>query len=157
MKMAKASLEDIEMTLELCLSLECLEKGYLPAALAGEDEESPIWYDEDEDGDRVVQHLLAILRKGSAFRVAFGMAVLLDPRNEVVDPDSDCLEMHPRFAAAMEDAERYRYLRGDEGPTSTRWPRWDVRHWNGVWNTVHGEEMDAAVDAAMTPQGESRI
>lgn len=45
MKMAKASREDIEMTLELCRSLEDLGKGYLPAALAGEDEESLIWYD----------------------------------------------------------------------------------------------------------------
>lgn len=110
MKMAKASQEDIEMTLELCRSLEDLEKGYLPAALSGEDEELPIWYDEEEDSDRVVQHLLAIFRKGSAFRVAFGMAVMLDPRNEVVDPDADCLELHPKFDAAMKDTELLEWL-----------------------------------------------
>ena len=34
------------------------------------DEELPIWYDEDEDGDRVVQHLLAILREGIGVWVA---------------------------------------------------------------------------------------
>ena len=30
---------------------------------------------------------------------------MLDPRNEVVDPDADCLEMHPKFDAAAKDAE----------------------------------------------------
>lgn len=138
MKMAKASEEDIEMTLELCRSLEDLEKGYLPAALSG-DEELPIWYDEDEDGDRVVQHLLAILRKGSVFRVAFGMAVMLDPRNEVVDPDADCLEMHPKFDAAAKDAERYRLLR--------RGQHWSVI--DGIGDTLRADDLDAAIDAVM--------
>jgi hypothetical protein len=47
------------------------------------------------------------------------------------------------------DAERYRWLRGDGGPTSVRWPRWMVQHWTGHWNPVQGNEMDAAIDAAM--------
>lgn len=47
------------------------------------------------------------------------------------------------------DAERYRWLRGDAGPHSSRWPRWNVQHWNGVWNPVSGADMDAAIDAAM--------
>lgn len=153
MKMAKASQEDIEMTFELCRSLEDLQKGYLPEAFSG-GEESLVWYDEDEDAVRVVHHLLSILRKGSLFRVAFGMAVLLDPRNEVVDPESDCLEIHPKFDAALKDASRYRWLRGDKGPSSARWPRWDIKHWNGVWNPVQGAEMDDAVDAAIASDGD---
>jgi hypothetical protein len=27
----------------------------------------------------------------------WGMTVLLDPRNEIVDPDADTLEIHPKF------------------------------------------------------------
>ena len=50
--MAKASEEDKNRDdAELAGHLKTLEKGYLPAALSG-DEELPIWYDEDEDGDR---------------------------------------------------------------------------------------------------------
>ena len=78
-------------------------------ALSG-DEELPIQYDEDEDGDRVVQHL-----GDSADRISVlgcpAWPVMLDPRNEVVDPDADRLEMHPKFDAAAKDAERYRLLR----------------------------------------------
>lgn len=139
MKMAKASEEDIGMTLELLRSLEDLEKGYLPSGLSG-DEELPARYYEEEDGDHVVQHLLSILRKGSAFRVAFGMAVMLDPRNEVVDPDADCLEMHPKFADAMNDAERYRLLR--------RGQHWSVI--DEIGDTLRSDDLDAAIDAKLT-------
>lgn len=51
--------------------------------------------------------------------------------------------------AMRKDAERYRWLRGDCGPASVRWPRWKVEHWTGQWNPVQGQGMDAAIDAAM--------
>ena len=47
------------------------------------------------------------------------------------------------------DAARYRFLRGNGGAASIRWPRWQVQHWTGFWNPVQGHEMDSAVDAAM--------
>jgi len=50
-----------------------------------------------------------------------------------------------------EDAERYRWLRGgsDIPPHSTRWARWEVRHWNGRhWLTLYAEQADDAIDAA---------
>ena len=47
------------------------------------------------------------------------------------------------------DAGRYRWLRGDGGPASIRWPRWEVKHWSGVWNPVQKQDMDEAIDTAM--------
>ena len=47
------------------------------------------------------------------------------------------------------DANRYRWLRGDGGAHSVRWPRWTIQHWTGFWNPVQAEEMDAAVDRSM--------
>ncbi len=50
------------------------------------------------------------------------------------------------------DAERYRWLRGgpEVPPHSTRWPRWEVRYWDGrYWQTLFAEQLDAATDAAM--------
>ena len=50
------------------------------------------------------------------------------------------------------DAERYRWLRGgpEVPPHSTRWPRWEVRYWDGrYWQTLFAEHLDAAIDAAM--------
>ena len=54
------------------------------------------------------------------------------------------------------DADRYRFLRGDSGPTSKRWPLWQVQYWTGFWNPVQGKEMDAAIDAAMGGEGAGR-
>jgi hypothetical protein len=47
------------------------------------------------------------------------------------------------------DAARYRFLRGDGGQTSVRWPRWEVRHFEGSWTPMHGQAMDTAIDAAI--------
>lgn len=47
------------------------------------------------------------------------------------------------------DARRYSFLRGNGGPGTVRWPLWEVKHWTGVWNSVHGKEMDEAIDEAI--------
>lgn len=62
-------------------------------------------------------------------------------------------ELEAALAEAQKDAARYRgFLRG--GPNvpshSTRWPRWEVRYWDGRhWNTMFADQLDAAIDAAM--------
>ncbi len=53
------------------------------------------------------------------------------------------------LALLRADAARYRWLRGDGGPASVRWQRWNIQHWTGFWNPVQWAEMDAAVDATM--------
>lgn len=55
------------------------------------------------------------------------------------------------------DAERYRWLRGgpDVPSYSSRWPRWEVRYWDGrYWQTMFAEDLDATIDAAMKEQEE---
>ncbi len=54
------------------------------------------------------------------------------------------------------DANRYRWLRGgpEVPPHSTRWPRWEVRYWDGrYWQTLFAEQLDSAIDAAMKEDG----
>jgi len=58
-------------------------------------------------------------------------------------------QRHREEAANRRDAERYRWLRGDGGDTSVRWPRWRVEHWKWGWEPLQGAGMDAAIDAAM--------
>lgn len=60
--------------------------------------------------------------------------------------------MHPTMKDA-EDAARYRWLRG--GPEipqhSTRWPRWEVRYWDGRhWQTLFADQLDSAIDTAIS-------
>lgn len=57
------------------------------------------------------------------------------------------------YEAMKQDARRYRdWLRGGANipPESTRWARWEVRHWDGrYWNTLFAEALDTSIDAAM--------
>lgn len=51
-----------------------------------------------------------------------------------------------------EDAERYRWLRGDSCPDrSVRWTQWEVRRWRAPYWTgdLRGSNLDAAIDAAL--------
>lgn len=103
MKMAKASQADIDMALTLSTFLDSIDKGYVPDA-ASIDSEKIEWLNEDdgEQCSRIVRELKTIIGHGSFFRVAFGLAVLLDPANELVDPDADTIEHHPKRVQADE-------------------------------------------------------
>ena len=104
MKMAKASEADIEMAIDLSRIIEDIESGHCPR-LAMEDEESEEleWLDatDSEQMRRLIDLIKATARKGSIFRVTFGMAVVCDPRNEILNPDADTLELHPNIVSAL--------------------------------------------------------
>ena len=99
MKMARASERDVEAALEVSRILADLESGSMP----GESEELEFFdIDDGEQCRRALDALLRAAQKGSIFRVTFGMAVVLDPRNELLDPDADTLEVHPKIRAALD-------------------------------------------------------
>lgn len=105
MKMAKASTADIEMALELSLFVEDLMDGTCPKQACADPESDDIeWLEDDPDEQhvKIIAALTDIARKGSIFRVTFGMSVLIDPRNELIDPTADTLEPHPKFGALAE-------------------------------------------------------
>ena len=109
MKMAKASQADIEMAMELANALEALSSRWgatMPQKIAeaalGVTE---FCIDDPEHCRRVCEYLINLGRSASLFRVVMGMAVVLDPRNELLDPDADTLEAHPRIQAALSAIE----------------------------------------------------
>lgn len=103
MQVAKANEQDIESAMNLCGLIEALQRGRLPADLA--DGYDFVYYDEREHAAKVVEHILKVC-SGSISRVCFGMAVLLDPINEVVAADSGVLELHPKHVKAAEQRDR---------------------------------------------------
>lgn len=110
MKMAKASEADLKMAMELISALESLmDYGTMPSDAASDD---PDEFDIDSPHDchRALQELFDIAKRGSLMRVVWGMAVLLDPENEIVDPASDVLERHPKYAAAPDLLESLREM-----------------------------------------------
>ena len=126
MKMAKASERDLEMANDLAGMLESFERGYFPLLKDNDDSDEPQesrFFDRD-DGRHCVEAMemiLDALRRGSLFRVTFGMLLLLDPRNEVVDPALSHIEHHPEAKWAREQrGELVEALRAVMGTTIIR-------------------------------------
>ncbi|WP_069357846.1 hypothetical protein [Burkholderia cenocepacia] len=100
MKMARASQADLEAASDVTRIVDELEKGYMPSSDETEDLE---FFDRDdpEQCQRALGLILDVAAKGSLFRVTFGMCVVLDPRNELLDPDADTIEKHPKIVEAL--------------------------------------------------------
>lgn len=111
MKMAVARLEEIEKAMCLSGIIDDVERGYYPRNADNEhDEDAPTWFDEDN-----IDHLRAFYERvmdcGLSYRVTMGMAVLCNPRNAVIDPDLDHLELHPRLKEPTEKPFSYWFNR----------------------------------------------
>ena len=110
MKIAKASAQDLEAGLMLLGLLDTLSSGYYPGdSDAAADE--PLYFD-DEDPKHLTQmwkRLKACLDMAPGFqgRVIGGAHTLMAPANELIDPNDDCLALHPRLATALVERERF--------------------------------------------------
>jgi hypothetical protein len=147
MKMAKASEDDLKMAMELVGALESLTQRWaptMPAALtkrAEDEDDEPFDRDDDRQCGQALRHLFDILDRGSLLRVVWGCAVMLDPRNKLVNPEADTIERHPDTVAALRDAARYRFVRQADGvPISHQAARDPVAY-------------DEAIDRAMAARG----
>lgn len=105
MKIARATDADIEMALELAGALESLTDSAMPQQIENSDDGSYEPFDlEDRDQCvRVCKYLTTVAEKGSLWRVALGMSAVLNPKNNITDPNADTLEPSPRIQA-MESA-----------------------------------------------------
>lgn len=109
MKMAKASEADLAMAFDLSRIIEDIESGYCPLQAMEDTESEDIeWLDTTDANQmgRLIDLIKSTARKGSIFRVTFGMAVVCDKRNELLDPDADTLEAHPKFLQMSDDIPR---------------------------------------------------
>lgn len=113
MKMAKASERDIEVAGDIMSILSQLDRGDYP--VISEEEDRPDFFDpEDFEHLKHFYNLVAnSLEKAPGWhgRVIGGMCyVVLFEKNEIVDPDADVLELHPKIAKALTDSKRYDYV-----------------------------------------------
>lgn len=99
MKMARASEKDLECANQVASCLDQLIDGYVPECMTSEDDFEWLDVDDAEQCQGVLLKLIEIAKGGSMSRVTFGMSVLLDPRNQLLDPSDDCLALHPVLAS----------------------------------------------------------
>jgi len=103
LKMARASEQDLEVAQQISAFVESLEKCHMPEAMELDEEFFDI--DDPEQCQDVLRKMLEISAEGSLFRVTFGMLVVLDPANKLLDPDADTLDVHPDVTALQANAE----------------------------------------------------
>jgi hypothetical protein len=146
MKVAKADRRDLDAAMMLLGLLDTVSSGYYPSD-SDDNEDDPTFFDADDP-----KHLAQLWRRleacldaapGFQGRVIFGAATMMNPGNEVIDPDDDCLSLHPRLTAALKDAERYRWLR-DVGDAI--WRPFALREGSSP------AQADEAIDAAMAAE-----
>lgn len=97
MKMAKATESDLASAMDLVSALDALTSRWSPM-MPEEDPERELESFDIEDAkqaQRALRYILQLAEEGSLSRVVFGCAVMLDPRNKLVDPSVDTIEHHP--------------------------------------------------------------
>lgn len=150
MKMAKASEADMEMALKLCSALEAVDRRFFPEGSEGDNDPECLDMSNDAHCGLVLRHIRRIMQGGSIGRVIWGMHVLMDPANKLVDPDARTLEPHPETVAAERDAERYRWLRAQNWNSGVlavvAGPKEAVKL---GYDCPSGSRLDEQIDAAM--------
>jgi len=104
MKMAKASANDIDAAGDAMSVLSDISSGYYPSRDGGLGD--PTFFDEDDPAH--LRHFFDLMKAtletapGWPGRIIGGMCyVILYGKNEIVDPEADVLELHPRIKAAL--------------------------------------------------------
>ena len=110
-RMAKARKEDMDTVFRLMHLVDAIGDGYYPS----NEEGAPTFFDDD---DR--EHLQALCRKileiaensGGIHRVVGAASIILNPQNNLIDPDDNCIELSPDLKAAQKAAELWEYFQG---------------------------------------------
>lgn len=102
MKIAKASVADLDMAFELVGALDTLSSrlgAAMPEKIAkpqrDDDEAEGFSLDDGEKCRRVCEYLIRLTRGASLSRVVCNATVMLDPCNKCVDPQADTIKYHP--------------------------------------------------------------
>lgn len=142
MKMAKASQADLDLAIRITSAIEACERGVMPAGLC-EDQFERDEFDihDPRDCKRVIQHLLDIAEAGSLARVTWGMFVLLDPENKILDPNVDHLALHPDLSDAGK-------MRKERDQALAKCAEWESKAATWFASTEARQQLDGYRDLA---------
>ena len=107
MKMAKPSARDIDAAGELMSLLDQVDRGDYP----GDQDGAPDFFDPDSSKHlrAFYDAVMATMEKAPGYvcRVIGGMCyVIMYDNNEIIDQNSDVIDLHPKLVAAQLDAAR---------------------------------------------------
>jgi hypothetical protein len=113
--MARASQADMEMAIKLCGALEAVDRRFFPEGCEGDNDPEDLDINNDAHCGTVLRHLHRVLQGGSIGRVIWGMAILMDRKSKLVDPNASTLERHPDLVLLPGGLEPIRQLLSDAG------------------------------------------
>ena len=110
-RMAKASKEDLDTVYRLMHLVDAIGDGYYPS----NEESAPTFFDSDD-----WEHLQLLFKQiveiaensGGIHRVVGAASIILNPKNNLIDPEDDCIELSPELKAAQKVAELWEYFQG---------------------------------------------
>ena len=109
-RLAKASQADLDAAYRIMSLLDCMDDGYYPS----NEEGSPTFFDSDdwEHLQFLHQQIIEIAEhSGGICRVIGAAGILLNEQNGLIDPDDDCIELHPDLKAMIAAGEEVEALR----------------------------------------------
>lgn len=102
MKLAKANAEDLKGATDLLHILSAVSQGYMPDGMEAVHEDAELFdIDDSADCKMVLKALIEIENGCNLLRVVWGMETLMDPLNDIIDPESETLDLHPSIAEAL--------------------------------------------------------
>jgi len=102
---------DLEKAMDIAIVLSNLSSSNpeVPSAIDMYDDDGDCYCDGEpfdinnrEQCARVLEYLIDLAARSSLNRVVFSCAIMMDSKNEIVDPDKDALEFHPKIKAWRE-------------------------------------------------------
>lgn len=154
MKMAKPSEKDIDAAGKLAQILNTLDEAnrWNCAALPDVPEFFQIIDEEDFDPEKrlhlesLYNAIVTLMHEQPSFqnRVIGGMCyVIMYDKNEIIDPDSDCIDLHPRFSEMWDDLQR-----------ETQAARyWNKRYHEIAADSQHSEQIATPIEERMKEAG----
>lgn len=109
-RLGKASDEDLNVAYRLMSLVDAIDDGYYPS----NEEGAPTFFDEDDrDHLQLLYRLVNEIAEnsGGIHRVVGAAGILLDPKNNLIDPDEDCIELHPDLKATIAAGEEVEAMR----------------------------------------------
>lgn len=107
MKIAKANAEDLKGAADLLHILSAVSQGYMPDGMEAVHEDAELFdIDDSADCKMVLKALIEIENGCNLLRVVWGMVTLMDPLNDIVDQESETLDLHPSIAEALKLKEK---------------------------------------------------
>jgi hypothetical protein len=93
----------MDMAVKLYQYIEGIQQGYFIPEDEPEDPEDYPDFDEDdpEHLKQFYERIMQLYDSANLLRVIWGFLVLTDPQNAIIDPDDDCLALHPKIVEAL--------------------------------------------------------